>query len=492
MAATLRHREQGISGPEDHGQDARVQERLAANHRRLIEADRLAEAGELDRAWEIVDRHLTYENPDTPRALNVAQKIWFKQRKLAMAYQFARRAAEVDPGNVYVWINLGMLEEQIYRFDAAEKCFRKAEFMAKDDDARGTLYINWSCMLVSAGRWKEAEVAARKAMQLRPQSPKSKANLGLACLALGKWSEGWPLYDAIIGFDQSRRKVRYADEDMWDGTPGQRLVIYGEQGLGDEISFSSMIPDAIATAKSVVIDCTDKLAGLFRRSFPTATVYGTRHWDAGPAWDAKDHEIDASVSIGALGKVFRPAPESCPGTPWLVADPDRVAMWKALFAKQGKPVIGIAWSGGVPWTGDRHRRWALEELLPIFRAVDAVWVSLEYKDAAKEIATFRAKHPEVDIRQYAFGTLTADYDDTAALVSALDHVVSMQTSVIHLAGGLGKDCFCFVNRHGQWRYGVEGDSSPWYRSVKLYRNVDGWPFERAAKDLEAKFAHPAA
>lgn len=403
-----------------------------------------------------------------------------------MAYQFAKRVAEVDPANVYAWINLGMLEEQIYRFDAAERCFRKAEVMASEE-ARGTLYINWGCMLVTAGRWTEAEEVCRKALQLRPESPKAKANLGLTCLALGKWEEGWPLYDAIIGFDKSRRKNKYADEDVWTGKPGT-VVIYGEQGLGDEISFSSMIPDAIERA-DIIIDCTDKLLGLFRRSFPKATVYGTRHWEQGPAWD-DDRTIDASISVGGLGKLFRPSPSSCPGTPWLVPDPDRVQMWQGLFEKQGKPVIGLAWSGGVPWTGDRHRRLSLEELLPVFRSVDAVWISLEYKDAGKEISAFKAAHPEIDLRQYAFGTLTNDYDDTAALVAALDHVVAMQTSVIHLAGGLGKDCYCFVNKHGQWRYGVEGDS-PWYRSVKLYRNVDGWPIEEAAKDLETKFADPA-
>lgn len=384
-----------------------------------------------------------------------------------------------------------MLEEQLYRFDAAERCFRKAELLAKDDDARGGLYINWGCMLVSAGRWIEAERIARKAMELRPESPKAKANLGMACLALGRWSEGWELYDAVIGFDKSRRKEQYAEEPVWDGSPDQRIVIYGEQGLGDEISFSSMVPDAIAKSKSVVIDCTDKLAGLFRRSFPQATVYGTR-WERNLGWDRAHQEVDASISIGGLGKLFRPDSKDCPGTPWLVADPERVAMWQALFAKQGRPVIGVAWSGGVPWTGDRNRRWDLEDLLPIFRSVDAVWVSLEYKDATKEIAAFKAKHPEIDLRQYAFGTLTQDYDDTAALVVALDHVVSMQTSVIHLAGALGKDCYCFVNRHGQWRYGTAGYETPWYKSVRLYRNITGWPISEAAKDLGAKFAHSAA
>jgi tetratricopeptide (TPR) repeat protein len=491
LAADVRSGQQGIPGPQDHGQGSRNQGRKPEDHRRLVEADKLSIQGDYEAAWKIVDRYLVYENPDDAFALNIAQRVWLKQGRLALAYQFARRAADVSPGNPYIWSNLGQLEQEIYRFDKAEQHYRKAELLAKDDEARASIYLNWSCMLVTAGRWKEAETVGLKAFALKPDNAKVRGNLGITYLALGKWPEGWEMYEAIVGFDKGRRKVKYADIPRWDGSAGKAIVIHAEQGLGDEISFSSMVPDAIKASKSVILDCTEKLKGLFQRSFPEAKVFGTKYFEDGVSWDTEAHEIEADISIGSLGQFYRPSPESCPGTPWLVADPDRVAMWKGLFEKQGKPVIGIAWSGGVPWTGDRHRRWSLEELLPIFRSIDAVWISLEYKDAGKEIAAFKELHPEIDLRQYAFGTLTSDYDDTAALVAALDHVVSMQTSVIHLAGGLGKDCFCFVNKHGQWRYGVEGSSIPWYRSVKLYRNVNGWPLEQAAKDLEAKFADPA-
>jgi len=154
-------------------------------------------------------------------------------------------------------------------------------------------------------------------------------------------------------------------------------------------------------------------------------------------------------------------------------------MWKGLFSQQGRPVIGIAWTGGVPWTADRFRTLTLEQLLPLFRSVDATWISLQYKDASREIREFKRNYPEIDIRQYSFGTLTDDYDDTAALVAALDKVVAMQTSVIHLAGALGVECHCLVNRYAQWRYG-DRKTLPWYQSVKLYRYVDHWPLEAIA------------
>ena len=433
---------------------------------------------------------MVYENPDDPAALTVATQIWFRQRKNSIARAFAKRATEVQPDNPYAWANLGMLEEQLYRFDAAEAAFQAGIGCATTDDVKGVLYLNWGCALVNKGDWEAAEQMARRALRYKPTSAKAKANLGLALLALGHWSEGWPLYDAIIGFDQSRRKVQYRNEPVWNGEAGKRIVIYGEQGLGDEISFASMVPDAIARASAVVIDCTDKLQGLFRRSFPAATVYGTR-WETGLGWDKAHTEIDASLSIGGLGKLFRPSPESCPGTPYLVADPERRAMWRALFAAQQKPVIGIAWSGGVPWTGDRYRQWTLEQLLPVFRSIDAVWVSLQYKDAGKEIAAFRSAHPDIDLRQYSYATLTQDYDDAAAMVAELDHVFAMQTGVIHLAGGLGVPTQCYVNKCSQWRYGRHSAKAlPWYKSVRLHRQAaDGsWDFTEGIKALHEHHA----
>jgi hypothetical protein len=328
----------------------------------------------------------------------------------------------------------------------------------------------------------------RKAFAYKDKA-KTRGNLGLALLAVGQWKEGWPLYDAIIGFDKSRRKMQYVNEDVWDGSKGKTVVVYEEQGIGDAISFASMLPDAIKDCKHVIVDCSPKLAGLFRRSFPQATVYGSMN-GAGEDWRGK-HEIGASISIGGLGKLYRPTPESCPGTPYLVADEQRALMWKAWFDLQRDkgPVIGLGWSGGLEHTGSRYRVWKLDDLMPLFRAVpNATWISLQYQDAETEIEAFRKRHPEVDIRQYKHATLTQDYDDTAAMVAALDLVITMQSAVGHLCGALGKEAWVFVNKYGQWRYGLpEQTSIPWYSSVRLFRNVDGWPLERAAEELGRRF-----
>jgi hypothetical protein len=284
--------------------------------------------------------------------------------------------------------------------------------------------------------------------------------------------------------------VQYAGEPEWDGTKGKNVVLYADQGLGDEISFASMVPDAIKACRKVVIDCDDRLEGLFRRSFPQAKVYGTRKAKDGK-WAKEDWQIDASLPLGQIGEFFRTSADDFLGTPYLVPCPARVAMWEGLWAKKGKPVIGIAWTGGSPKTNARNRRIALEDFLPVFRKVDAHFVSLQYKDASDEIAAFKAKHKWVDLEQYKWGTLTNDYDDTAALIASLDYVLCIQTAVAHTAGALGVPVSVMVPVATQWRYGSGHDSIPWYECLRVIRQQKhgSWSgeIERVSRELKSYF-----
>ncbi len=133
----------------------------------------------------------------------------------------------------------------------------------------------------------------------------------------------------------------------------------------------------------------------------------------------------------------------------------------------------------------------LEQLLPVLESVDAHWVSLQYKPADKEIALFKENHPEIDLVEYPWGTLTSDYDDTVALIASLDHVVTMQTAVVHVAGALGIPADVFVTRNSQWRYGVDCQDLPWAESVTIHRqsSLDDWtdPVEQVKEKLIAHF-----
>jgi ADP-heptose:LPS heptosyltransferase len=182
--------------------------------------------------------------------------------------------------------------------------------------------------------------------------------------------------------------------------------------------------------------------------------------------------VDASIVSLQLGQIFRNKAEDFPGTPYLVADPERVMMWKALFATKRKPVLGIAWTGGIRETAAKYRVWNHKQMADIMRAKPgAHWVSLQYKDAESEIEQFRHDYPDIDLVQYPYATLTNDYDDMCALVASLDGVVAMQSSAVHTAGALGIPCAAGIPKTSQWRYGTDAKHMPWYNSVELFRQT---------------------
>jgi hypothetical protein len=451
----------------------------------LEKARTLVEAREYDDAFDVVNQMLM-DDPNNVPALIQASSILDRAKRLTTAYQFAKRAVDLAPGLSAAWTNFGRLSEELYQLADAEAAYKTAIQLSRKSNTLALNMNNLASYYATVGKWQLAEKTAKDCLAIEPENNKAKSNLGIAQLAQHKWKEGWPNYGAMIG-SEYRRLVKYRDEPEWDGTHGKTVVVYGEQGLGDELSFASMIPDAIKVCKKVIIDCDHRLEGIFRRSFPKAKVYGTR-WEQSVEWDAEDQNPDYSISIGQLGKFFRNDDKDFTGEPYLVPDKERHIMWREYFKTKGKPVIGIAWSGGLDWTGGRYRKWKLSQLQPIFDAVDAHWVSLQYKDSTQEIKAFKG----AEIHEYKFATQSKDYDDTAALVSACDIVICMQTSVGHLSAALGIPTWAFVNTMApQWRYG-EGDTVPWYSSMKLCRqNADGsWPFEAAARVLRLRFSIP--
>lgn len=435
----------------------------------------LMAAGEIDKAYAVIDEVLL-KDPNDAQALCLASDILKKAKKLPVAYQLAKRATELRPERSETWNALGHASQLLWRLDEAESSYRKALQRASTKEQKSLYTSNIGSTLLDGGKFVKAEKPCREAVELSNDS-NSKHNLGLSLLAQRKWREAWPYYSASIGSDR-RRNTKYMKppEPTWDGAKGKKIVVFGEQGLGDEICAASMLPDAIRDSKKVIVDCDHRLEGLFRRSFPSATVYGTR-WGSGAVWKEDDRKVDASISAFELGQFYRNSDDDFPGTPYLTPCPDRLAMWKSLFATKKKPVIGIAWTGGTWHNAALHRQLPLEQWKPIFDAVDAHWVSLQYKDASKDIVG-------TPVIQYPWATLTKDYDDTAALVAACDLVVGVQTSVFHLAGALGIPAMVMVPQVSQWRYGEAYTDVPWYKSMSLYRMSQ--PLMKVVNDIKSR------
>jgi tetratricopeptide (TPR) repeat protein len=409
--------------------------------RALVEANRPAEA------WAILERCLL-DDPEDPQAVIVAGFMNIRVRNYPLAYYFARKLTELIPRDPAAWINLTQSCKFMQREKEGERAARQGLSLAKLPKDRAALYQNLASIYMDAGRFDEAEPVMTKALELEPGNPKFLANLGMCQLARHDWANGWKNYRHFIGTEERIRQV-YNDpeEPLWDGAPGQTVLLYGDQGIGDEVCFASMVNDAAQRCEKLILNVDRRLTRLFKRSFPAVEVHGLRD----QRWDASQ-KIDASLPMSQVGEFLRLSDAEFPSEPYLTADADRVLMWRSLFATKRKPVIGIGWTGGLWHTGSKFRQCTLEALLPLFQSIDANWVSLQYKDASEEIATFRVKHPEIDLVQYPHATLTQDYDDTASLVAALDLVVSVPTAVVHLAGALGTPCLAMNSPKPCWKF----------------------------------------
>lgn len=417
---------------------------------------------------DLIENHQDYENampliysvleehPNDAATLNFLGYIWLVSDKPAFAYQLFRRALQESPGNKALWTSLGRAAHELGRTQEAINCFLKS---AELDPDYALAYANASATLVQVSDWDGAEKAAKMALECDANDLNAQMNLAHCYLARGRWVDGWAQWGKSLG-GKFRKEWIYGDEARWDGTEGKRVVVYGEQGLGDEILYASCLPDAVERCAKVWIDCDPKLAGLFRRSFPQAEVHGTRREES-PDWIV-GASIDARCAIGGLPEFFRRKDADFPGKPYLVADPERRLMWRALFDSWGGKVIGITTHGGNRHNNQKGRKTTLEDWLPLLQKDGYHFVSLDY---APEDTDFLEELHGVKIHKFPFATQSSDYDDTAALIAELDMAVGNNTTALHCAAAMGVKTWCFVPKYHQWRYAYH--FMPWYRSMRL-------------------------
>lgn len=414
----------------------------------------LIQKGDLENAVTLIDRLLEH-NPNDAAALNFIGIIHLEQRSFSLAYQYFRRSLQEQPSRAPTWVNFGLSAHELGRNEEAMNAYLQS---AKLDENYIKAYVNSAAIYIEEANWAEAEKVCGMALDIAPDNDMAKKNLAHVFLAQHKWKKGWEYWDLTLGC-QYRKEWVYGDEKRWDGTKNECVVVYGEQGLGDEINYASVIPDAIKDCKKVIIDCDPRLEKLFKRSFPRASVYGTRRVKH-PQWLA-DAKIDARCAISSLPRFYRNSDEAFPGTPYLKADSELTRMFKGLW--NGKKAYGICTHGGSKLTGESWRKLEVEDFSPIF-AKDAVFVSLDYKGS---LANKR-------VMDLPWATQTDDYDLTAALIASLDGVIGVNTTAMHCANGLGIQTHMLIPDKKQWRYEPTEDGSyVWSKTGTLIQQMKG-------------------
>jgi tetratricopeptide (TPR) repeat protein len=395
--------------------------------------------------------------------------------------------------------NLGVALAKCGLRDLAKEEYEKAVLEFPDDHFSwgnlGSIHINW-------GAPQKAIEYCDKALAIKPDFLPAQWSKALAQLEMGNLKDGWDGYEVGMKTDgpqgQPHRLTRNyqlkGETPLWDGTPGKKVVVYGEQGLGDEILFMSILPEMLKDCREVIYDCHGRLVPIMRRSFPDVRIMGTRkHQDV--EWPVFEMDIDAQIPSGSLGKFYRQSLESFPDrNSYLKPDPVRVdAMRKRLENLPGEgPIVGIAWFGGHDLAHQKMRTIPLNEWNPVLKQ-PCRFVSVQYSTQEQKRANPTPQAFEAGMAGVAhWPECIDDFDELTNLIGACDLIISNCQTAIHQAGAIGKEVWVLTPEHAAWRYSTAfGDTMPWYKSARVIRQVkaeDGWGelMERTGQALHQK------
>jgi hypothetical protein len=400
------------------------------------------------------------------------------------------RAIELRQDFADAHSNRGNALRSLKRFDEALTSFEQVIALAPD---QAVAHSNRAIALHELKRFDEALASHDRAVALGPDCALALSNRGITLYELKRFDEALASYqrarvvepdfadahhneahcrmltgDLLGGLEENewRWKLKaFASykrdfvEPLWlgaDDIAGKTLLIHADHGFGDTIHFCRYVPLAAARGARVILELQKPL-----RELMTTLAGGARIVAKGEPLP----DFDLRCPVVSLPLAFRTELATIPSaTPYLQASPEAVRSWSARLGPRQRPRIGIAWSGDPMHSNDHNRSIALEAFLPLLAGVDATFVSLHRDVRAGDVAALQSRSDLVH-----FGEDLKDYSDTAALIANLDLVIAVDTSVVHLAGALAKPVWILVTFVPDWRWFLDRDDSPWYPTVRLFR-----------------------
>ena len=427
-----------------------------------------------DEAIESFNRALELR-PDFAEALTNLGVALQVVGRLAEADTVLTRAVALKPDLAAAHTNLGMLRGTQDRVDEAIACYRHA--ISLQIDAMEA-HQNLCAVLLMHGQVDDAIEAGRRAIEISPNHHASRFNLSTALLTAGEFAEGWEDYEARPSHKEAGRRLKHGPLWRLEAPRGSRVLVYSEQGLGDSIHFARYVRLVEARGDRVVLETRGPLRRLMS-SLGKATLIEPNE----PV-----PEVDYQISLVSLPRAFGTRLDTIPAdVPYLRANENDVARFRARFAGE-KLSIGLVWRGNPNHKNDRNRSLDPTLLGPLFNVDGVRFVSLQKQPRDGDLDLLRRLGPIEDPTSEL-----KDFADTAALIEALDLVISVDTSVAHLAGALAKPVWILLPSSGDWRWLIDREDSPWYPTARLFRQASyrDWPsvIERVAAALREKAAH---
>lgn len=422
-------------------------------------ADRL---GEPEKAAGLYGALLS-ARPDAVEAANNLGNIQTKLGEYDAAIATFRAAIERAPETPELWLNLGRAVMATEDFQSARSFFEHALELKP---GYGEAHANLAELACAQGRPEDSLAQYDRAIGLLPRDGQLRLNHALTLLTLGELETGWAEYEhrnapGLARAITYRHRIR-----RWtgEGLRGKTLLVCAEQGLGDQLLFASCLPDVVERAGEVIVECEERLMPLFARSFPETRVHAydavkrDGKWIFNYQWLSGFSSPDFQIPMGSLPGILRCSIADFPArTSYLRADQRATARWRARLAELGPgPKVGLCWRSGLLTPERRKEYLALTDWAPILSLGGVHFVNLQYDDCTAELAEAEAALG-VPIHDFAELDQKNNLDGAAALISALDAVVSAPTTVSNISGGLGIPTLRLTRERGFTSLGGDGE-----------------------------------
>jgi len=422
---------------------------------------RTGEALDIATAAATLDPH----NADTQEILG---NILMDQSNFFSAIAAYERGVKLKPNAAMNHQNLGRalaITDDLQRSVAA---FEKA--VALDPNSVEVLFQLGSS-LYELGEIDRAIECFQKAIALNPGHAASHWNRGQALLLKGDLARGWPEFDWRMKIPALNLSPAHLRKPMWDGgkIDGQTILLYSEQGFGDTLQFCRYIPMVAERCGKVVFACSPNLVTLMRQTQPRASVFINTQ---------KPPPFDVYCPLPSLPGAFGTTLETIPAdVPYITPDKNLIESWRANLPHESRLKIGVAWAGSALHSNDRNRSLPPGALAPLAESANAVFYTLQPENAAT------SGLPVIECTSGLY-----DFAQTAALIANLDLIISVDTAVAHLAGAMGKPIWLLLPFVPDWRWMLAREDSPWYPTMRLFRQPRRHDWETPIRQIAAELA----
>jgi hypothetical protein len=417
-------------------------------------------AGRIEEARACVDKVLA-KTPDDAPAVHMAGVLAFRSGRRAEAAELMERSLTLGPPKPYFLRNLCEIYRHLGRYDEALEAGTAA---AAGDPGDPICQVNLAVLHYARGEPEPSITAAKRALELDPNLPGAHFALAEAWLLQGDLARGWEAYEWRFRLKGVPKLMPTDGPAQWDGAPlpDGRLMLIADQGFGDCIQFARYIPWAAGRCRDLVIAASREIQPIVRQLAGGAIVFD--RWEDCPP-------SDAHVPLSGLPRLHGGGLADIPADiPYLKPEALAVLAWKArleALAPGARRKVGIAWAGRPTHNNDANRSMSLRDLAPLAQLDGITLVSLQKGEPQNQVGDYFGRAPLINL-----GPEIATFNDTMAIIESLDLVITVDTSVAHLAGAMGKETWIMLPRACDWRWLQDRSDSPWYPPVTLLRQTD--------------------